>query len=382
MVKLKSLILLLPFLLMLPVFASATQEEDHLLSELKTFQWAKLSGETAPCASYECHLIWAAPAMAIGDLGLYARRVKLEGMQQYAKEKGIHQDFDAVSKLESLAPMTPAHFHGRYQIQIKNQASRTQNEPTDLEVESRVVIQIAVNGVATDVIFDSGASLSLPTDAAAVTTLHRVDVPANNAGALGVVSSNALLIAKEVAIGNAVLKNQMVITKENVFKQGIQSLGLLGYDFLLRFDAVNVDLLSGVIQFNPATVERGYCAPMELALDKSRIPAGLATDILIDDIPFKARIDTGANVDVLLHGKDLMPWKKGKPLRVLGVDTAGLTTPLEEFAAHVTLGTTTSTHAVVRTPIRNETFDATLGIKFFAGHSLTFDFRHSQFCMD
>src|SRR5476651_1866050 len=105
MLKFKYLLLLYLFLLMLPGFAFATQEEDQLLSELKRFQWTKLSGETAPCASYECHLIWAAPAMAIGDVGLYARRAKVEGMQQYAKEKGIHQDFEAVSKLESLAPM-------------------------------------------------------------------------------------------------------------------------------------------------------------------------------------------------------------------------------------------------------------------------------------
>jgi len=382
MIKNKTSALLFLFLFVFSNFSFAAKEEEQLLSRLKKFQWSNVLEEVPPCPSLECRLIWAAPAMGLGDAGVYAHRVKADGMQEYANKNGISQNFDAVKKLESLKPTNPWHFNKKYQIQIKNKSSRTKNEPKDMAVESRVFIGILVNDAPVDVIFDTGATLSLPAGSVAADTLDVLDIPANSPSALGKNDVVAFSTAKEVSIGDIKINNLMAKRKEGLPKLDINAVGLFGYDFLLRFDTVNVDLHSGVIKFNSSNYKKDNCSTMEMELDKNRIPAGLVVDIMIDNEWFKARIDTGANVDVLLHGKDIMPWKNGKMLNILAIDTAGNTTPLEEFEGNISLSKVTSPHTIVRTPFSHDTFKVTLGIKFFAGHNFTFDFKNSQFCLN
>jgi hypothetical protein len=119
-----------------------------------------------------------------------------------------------------------------------------------------------------------------------------------------------------------------------------------------------------------------------LVVDNDRIPAGLAVDLLIDDVPFKARIDTGANVDVVLHGKNVMPWKMARPSRIMAVDSGGNAAVLEEMEGNVSLDTRSPSHRILRSPYPHNDFKATLGVKFFLGRSFTFDFKHARFCLD
>lgn len=337
---------------------------------------------TPPCASADCHLTWAVVPMALGDVGAYARRVEIEGVREYAAAHGISQNFDLVATLEDLKPAMPWHFYERSKIKIKNNVSRMKDEANDFSIDSRIHTEILVNDVPTDVIFDSGATLTLPDGSASARTLDSLPPAANSRSGLGKVEINSLAIAKKVSIGNLTINNLIVKKKEGLKSDDINAVGLFGYDLLLRFESVDIDLSSGTIEFNPRPIDHEHCAPMELALDNNRMPTGIVTNISIDGVPLKARIDTGANVDVMLHGKELMSWKDFRRSRVLAIDGGGHTAPLDEFEGSVSLGAQTTPHTILRVAFAHGDFKATLGIKFFAGRRFTFDFKQSRFCLD
>jgi hypothetical protein len=381
MPKLNSLIFLFSFLIILPASASIEPEEVRALEELKKFKWSRLVGDVPPCPSLDCRLTWAAAAIAFGDAGSYARRVKADKIKDYATSKGVHQNFEAVRKLETLEPTHPWHFEEQFQIPVKSDLNKIRDKVTDLAVDSRIFIEILINGIPTSIIFDSGATLTLPAGDPAAKTLDLLKTDSNNTSGLGKVEINSLSTAKEISVGNAKIQNLMVKKKYGLRNGDINAVGLLGYDFLLRFNSVTVDLQAGVIKFNSPSTNRGYCSPMELVIDNNRMPAGIATDILIENIPFKARIDTGANVDVVLHGENIMSQKVGKPSRVMAIDSGGNTAHLEEFEGSVSLDQKNQTHIILRSSHSHSDFKATLGIKFFIGRILTFDFKHSEFCL-
>lgn len=382
MSTMKFLVLLYSILIISPASASMEKEELHAMEELKKFQWSRLAEDAPPCPSLDCRLTWAAVAMALGDAGRYARRVKAKNIESYALSKGIHQNFEAVRKLETLKPTHPMHFAEQFQIQVENDLTKKQDELNDLAVDSRIFIKILINKVATTVIFDSGATLTLPSIDPAVKTLDSAETVSHNTTGLGNTEVNILSTAREISIGNARVHNLMAKTKHGLQVGDINAVGLFGYDLLLRFDSVTVDLQTGFIKFNSLPTKRGYCSPMELVIDKNRMPAGIATNIFIENIPFKARIDTGANVDVMLHGAGILPEKGGRPASVMGIDSSGNVKPLEEFEGDVSLGKRRSSHTILRTAHPHNDFEATLGIKFFIGRVFTFDFKRGKFCLD
>jgi len=374
--------ILLALLILAPGMGYTKTAEDALLLDLKKFQWEILNSETVPCPSFKCHLTWGAVSIAIGDVGGYARRVKKKGMSEYAKLTRINQNFDKVENLELLAPAMPIRFSDRFTIPFENSFPVGRADAKNFGVDSRIFIKIFVNDNETNVIFDSGATLTLPGGSQAAESLDLHNIATKNTSGLGKVEENLLATAKNVSVGAVSINNLMVKKKEGLPLGDINAVGLLGYDLLLRFDKVTVDFKKKTIKFNPESVGDSHCAPMEMALDKNWLPAGLTVDILLDNVPFKARIDTGANVDVAVHGKNIMSSKTAKPSPVFAIDSGGNASPLEEFDSNVSLNRDVTKHKVLRSPFTHDDFQVTLGVKFFAGRSFTFDFRNQRFCLD
>lgn len=365
-----------------PRIGCAENDEERLLSNLKKFRWDGWEAKMPPCASLECRLHWASAAIALGDAGGYARRVKVEGMQAYANSRGITQDFKKVADFESWASATPAHFSERFDVMVKNKLPSSREEAANFRIDSRIIVPIFVNDKPVDVIFDTGATLTIPGGTPAADSIKTRNIPTKSTSGLGKVEVNSLGAAQRVSIGNVVIHNLMVRKKVGLPPGDLNAVGLIGYDLLLRFDRVTFDLKDGRIKFNPEPVTHSQCASMEMVVDKNSLPAGLAVDAFIDGLPFKTRIDTGANVDVVLHGHDVIPLKKGRPSMIMLVDGGGHTSSVEEFDLNVSLAQEVQTHRVLRSPYRHNDFAATFGIKFFAGRSFTFDFRNQQFCLD
>lgn len=378
----KAIAMLLSFVMLAPNMGRSETTEERVLSDVKKFRWGRLDGGIAPCPSLECRLIWASIAMAKGDVGGYARRVRADGMREYARSQGISQDFEKVGNLETLASVTPGHISKKFTVKFANTLPSGREWSEDFKVDSRIFVEILVNNSAINVILDSGATLTLPSGTVAAESLDLHNMPTKNTSGLGKTEINSLATAKKVSIGGVDIRNLMVKKKDGLPTGDMNAVGLLGYDLLLRFDRVTVDLREGLVKFNPAQVQHLRCSPMEMAIDNDRLPAGITVDVLIDDTPFKARIDTGANVDVVVHGKNTMPFKNGKPSLVIGVDSGGNASGFDTFEAKVSLDREAERHTVLRSPYPHADFEATLGVKFFAGRSFTFDFKNQQFCLD
>ena len=121
---------------------------------------------------------------------------------------------------------------------------------------------------------------------------------------------------------------------------------------------------------------------MEFVVDQNKMLAGFAVAVKLDGAALKARIDTGANIDILLHGSHMLANTEFNATNVKTMDGAGHLETLERARANITLGTETSWHDVLRTTARHPDFDLTLGAKFFANRSFTFNFHRHEFCLN
>jgi hypothetical protein len=151
---------------------------------------------------------------------------------------------------------------------------------------------------------------------------------------------------------------------------------------MLRFNAVTIDFRNGVIKFNPK--KRGSnCVPMELLVDRNRLVSGIVAHIEIEGNEFRAKIDSGANVDVLIHGVETLPHTKFSEVSNLRMfDRSGNLARPEQAIVSTRFGTKGTRNTALRVPFQHGDFNATLGSKFFSNRILTFNFDKQRLCLD
>jgi len=368
------------------ISAEAVPDSQTALRDLKNFRILELNQNEPPCASYDCRLTWGSAALALGDAGEYARRVRGNLVQEYAASIGIAQNFDLLKQLESLPPALPYRFNESFQIPIKNinEIRRFQDVIENIASDTRPIVETRVNGIPANVIFDTGASMHLAADTEAAKTLDKIDLQTGSTTGLGERTYSRFSTAKKVEIGDVSISDFKVsVTPGRPVSGSFPApIGLVGYDALLRFRSVQVDLKSGVVAFNPVA-KNNDCVPMELMLNKNRVPAGFAVEVRINGQKFRARIDTGGGPGILFHGDELLKSTGFAPVpSVRLTDSRGTLTTMEFAHVNVTLGSRNSTQLALRTPMKHPDVDVTLGIKFFNGTKFTLDFEHHQFCIE
>ncbi len=364
----------------------ASTEVERVVSDLKYFRFQPLNGATAPCAAFDCLLAWGTIAVALGDVGAYARRVGVSGMDEYARSIGVQQNFLLLKQLEVLPPALPYHIATNFRIKIKNIAAikAIGNDEASLALDSRPIIEAKINDLPMDAILDSGAALTIPADSPAAKSLDVLPLQVSATSGTGSKQVANFSTAKKVKVGDAEINNLMATLGPKIFVGSQQDapIGLIGSDLLLRFDAVTVDLINGSVEFNPTRNPNKRCAPMEFVVDKNKMLAGLAVMVNLAGVPMKARIDTGGNADIVLHGSRILANTEFHPTEIKFIDGSGNLETLEHGKASITLGSETSMHNVLRTAAVHPDFDITLGAKFFFNRSFTFDFRHHEFCLN
>jgi hypothetical protein len=376
----------LAVLLFLQTNSAAATDSESAAADLKNFRFQRVNREEPPCATFDCRLVWGAAAAALGDAGIYARRVGVAGMADYAKSIGVEQNFLALKQLVVLPPVLPYHISKSFQIKIKNIAEikAIGRDEASWAVEGRPIIETKINDIPLDVIFDSGAQLSIPIGSAPAKSLDVLPIESSSTSATGSTQTFSFSTAGKVKVGDAEIFN----LKANLGPQILvgsrpnEPIGLIGSDLMFRFDAVTMDLVNGLIEFNPEKINSRNCAPMELVLDKHKMLAGIVVDVTLDGAVRKARMDTGANVEVLLHGKHMLANKEFHATEVRLVDMNGRLEMLEYTKADFTLGSHTSSQNFLRTTATHPDFDITLGAKFFINKIVTYDFLRHQFCMN
>ncbi len=355
-------------------------------ADLKYFRFQQLNHVKAPCASFDCHLVWGAAATAFGDIGAYARRVGVAGMDEYAKSIGVEQNFLAAKQLEVLPSVLPYHISKNFQIKIKNIAEMKAigRDETSWAVDSRPIIETKINDLPLYVIFDSGAFLSIPVGSAPAKSLDVLPIEAAATTGTGSTQTFNISTARKVNVGDAEIFNLMANLGPQMLvgSRPNEPIGLIGSDLMFRFDAVTMDLVNGLIEFNPEKINSRNCAPMELVINKNKVIAGIVVDVTLDGAVRKARIDTGGNVEVLLHGKHMLADKEFHATEVRLVDATGRLEMAEHTKADLILGSHTSSQNFLRTTATHPDFDITLGAKFFINKIVTFDFLRHQFCMN
>lgn len=366
--------------------ADAATDTQTARKDLKNFRIAELNQSKAPCASADCQLTWGSAALALGDAGEYARRVRGRHVQKYATSIGISQNFELLKQLEILPPALPYRFNESFQVEIRNieEIRKFPNTVENIASDTRPVIGIRVNGLPADVILDTGASMNLSGDTEVAKTLDILALQTGTTTGLGQRSYSGFSTAKRVEIGDALIRNFKVSVTEArpVSGSSPSPIGLLGYDVLLRFRSVRIDLINGVVDFNPSA-KKGDCTPMELMLNKNRVPAGFAVEVLINGEKLRARIDTGAASGILVHGDAALKSALFEPVpNIRFTDSRGTQTTMEFANVNAMLGGRSSTQLVLRTPIKHPDIDVTLGIKFFNGSKFTLDFEYHQLCLE
>src|SRR5476649_1951808 len=363
---------------------SSTVDAVVAMDNLKNFRFKYLNNTNPPCFSLECYLIWGAAAAALGDIGEYARRVGVEGMPDYAKSIGVNQNFPLLKQIENLPVAMPYHISNNFSIDIKNIIEIRQNNINHANgsLESRPIISSKINGIPFDLIFDTGATLTIPSSSMVATTLDTFPFKIYSTSGLGGIAMGVLSTAKKVVIGDSEISNITVNLSSQSFSHSESGspIGLIGYDLLMRFDAVMINLIDGVIEFNPSIEKYNYCTAMTLAIDENKIPAGISIAIDIGEVSAKARLDTGGNFDVLLHGNDILKGIKFSPSNIKLVDEAGHFHDSSYSIADISVGKNTSSHVISRTSEQHSDFEITLGAKFFSGRIVILDFLHQKMC--
>lgn len=366
--------------------AIAANEVEKVVQDLKYFRFQQLNGATAPCASFDCLLAWGTVAVALGDVGAYARRVGVNGMDEYAKSIGVQQNFLLLKQLEVLPPSLPYQIKANFRVNIKNISAirAIGNDEASLALDSRPVIETMINDLPMDAILDSGAALTIPSDSRVAKSLDVLPLQVSATSGVGLKQVASFSTARKVKVGDAEIDNLMATVgpKIVVGSQPDAPIGLIGSDLLLRFEAVTVDLVNGSVEFNPEQIPRKNCAPMEFIVDKNKMLAGLAVVVNLGGVPLKARIDTGGNADIVLHGNQVLADTVFQPTEIKFIDGSGNLQTLEKTKANITLGSETSLHNVLRTATVHPDFAITLGAKFFVNRSFTFDFHHHEFCLN
>lgn len=368
------------------VFAESTPQTRTALTDLKNFRMVELNHSKSPCASADCRLTWGSAALALGDAGEYARRVRGDRVQKYAASIGISQNFGLLKQLETLPPALPYRFNESFQVKIQNmdEIRKFANTVENIASDTRPVVAIRVNGLTADVILDTGASTHLAGDTEVAKTLDRMALQTGTTTGLGQRSYAGFSTAKRVEVGDALIRNFKVSVTEGrpISGSSPAPIGLLGYDVLLRFRSVRIDLIDGVVHFNP-DAGKGDCVPMELMLNKNRVPAGFAVRVLINGEMLRARIDTGAASGILVHGDSPLKSMVFEPVpNIRLTDSRGTLSTMEFADVSAKLGERSSTQLALRTPMKHPDIDVTLGIKFFDGTKFTLDFERHQLCIE
>jgi hypothetical protein len=197
-----------------PAFALNEANEAATLTQLKLFRLKELNRSTPPCPSHSCRLTWAAVAMVMGDPGEYARRVNFEGMAEYATTHGISQNFPMVRRLESMPRTYPYQIGDAFDLRITNFAQITRNAPqaSDIDVavtDARPIVQMSINKIPVDLIFDTGGTLMIPSASPAAKALIPLNVEAYGETGLGHVDPIGLSTAN-LGFGNQEIKNILV----------------------------------------------------------------------------------------------------------------------------------------------------------------------------
>jgi hypothetical protein len=371
---------------LLGIFAEAAPYSQTALKDLKNFRIAKLNQRKPPCPSADCQVTWGSAALALGDAGEYARRLRDKRVQRYATSIGISQNFELLKQLENLPPSLPYHFDESFQIKIQNmeEIRKLPNTVANIASDTRPIVGIRVNDIPADVILDTGASIHLAGDTEVAKTLDKLTLKTGTTTGLGHRAYSGFSTAKRVEVGNAAIRDFKVSITEGrpVSGSSPSPIGLLGYDFLLRFRSVRIDLINGVVDFNPGG-EKSNCAPMELMLNRNRVPAGFAVKLIIDGEILRARIDTGAGAGILIHGDAVLKSTVFEPVPGIRLtDSRGTLTTMEFANVSARFAERSSTQLALRTPMKHPDVDVTLGVKFFNGTKFTLDFEHHQLCIE
>lgn len=364
--------------------ARPPESDTSYKQELENFQFQKFIAKKPSCDSMYCHIVWASAIAALGDIGEYARRISNSELKVYAESLAIKQDFKALEGLKILPSSTPYHTDEIFKIKLNNFTSlrKKGRDGFDFSSEARPIITIKINGISTDAILDTGMSLTVPSSSAAAKTLKKYPVLTKSASALGDSANNMSAVASRVSIGEFELQN--LFAKISGSDSGVEDNrnAFIGFDALFRFSRVNFDFANGYIEFNKKR-NSNNCSLMNLIIDRNMLFIGIGTLVEIDGHPFKARIDTGANVDVLVHGSEIL---KEKPFSAIPntwfIDASGKSSTLESTAVNVKIGLGKSRHIAFRANAPRDYFDITLGAKFFNGKKFSLDFENRQFCIN
>ncbi len=324
----------------------------------------------------------------MGDYGEYARRMDFPDAARYVQALGGSQNFDMLRLLRHARQATPYHVDGNFKIPLSAPLLPTQeaNSPAMSQGESRPIIPIRVNDTALNVVIDSGAGFDIPSTSKAAQTLTGIKgVQANSTALSGNVAQDLFSIVDKVNIAHLAWRNLFatVSPRINSGKAGSDDLGLLGFDFLLRFDAVEIDFRRGWLELNPPVRQGSNCRPMELVLNAERLIEGLATTVTIGERELKVRIDTGANLDLFLHAPELVAVEKFQPIPGKWVvDASGTAVPMESATVNASFGTHQAQHTAIKSSRQHGYFSATAGAQFFGGRIIRFDFKRQIFCDD
>lgn len=379
----KTLIWSATFFLCLPCL-SEPNELGRARLQLQHFKFANINSTRPPCRGVECKLIWATAAIAVGDFGEYARRVQGDDVAEFGKTSGMTQNFSEIKRFTSFAKVSSFNTDKSFNLTLVDfHAGSTHAirvSVRDLVQDERPVVPIAINGVPANAMLDTGARLSIPSGSAAEMAIRPMPLLMNSTGGAGGIATSGVSVAEKIEIGPAVIRQAGVLISPNAASTNNRP--VIGYDMLFHFDAVGLDLRKGSVELNPARA-RGVCKPMTLILDRNMLPAGIATTVTIMGEPYTARIDTGANMDVLLHGSDVLSSTPFTPINGARIfDATGRVSEIASATVDVTWHDVASPHLALRTELGHPDFDVTLGIKFFIGKYITFDFRNHQFCID